>query len=327
MSKKGSTKSRTETSSDEINKITLNRSGHIPQAVLKDENKDKNYASDTTFKTIKSRIEANIARKFSGKRSKSITRKSQTKKMLVTSSPKIDNKDELHPNSMTTVNDDQRNCQKSELLALEIEKLRGRLELTMNKNKQLEEENTKIFQNREQTMKTIKNLLSQNRELTAENATFKERHNRESETINDLKIKMQILETRVQKLTEENRILNEANLKILKDLQSTEQEKNDLNKSYRSQYDEISRLSQERQKDTTKLQEADHRYAKLKSDLMSTTKQLDSLRSDIKKYRDIVDELKTENKKLKSVIQTNKGSSISKAPDSTDSVTKFRPKK
>ncbi len=303
MSKNESAKSRTESSSAEIGKTILSRSGSIPNAKLQDDKITKDEGFESTFRAIKPRIEANIARKSSGRSRSSQSRKKSNKGLDV--EPAAADPDV--PEAGTSVQpdaSDELEKQKTELQALEIEKLRNRLEMVIRKNKQLEDEKSKVSEDRNETMKTIESLLGQNRELTAENTTLREQQMQDTKTIDDLQKSVHMLESRLQKLKEENRMLNEANLKAMKELQTMDQEKTDLSKSYKGQNVEIKKLVQDRQRDSVKLQQSEQKYTKLKADCTQISKQLDTLRGDIKKYKEVIEDLKNENKKLRSTGAT-----------------------
>lgn len=310
MSKKENTKSRTESSSEEAGKTSHSRSGSLQNLQLENTSeavKDDDSPQRSSFRAIKPRLLANMAHKVSAP-SRSVSSRKSSGQPSKRGSTQIQPANEANspsaaevesvkqvPQAIPTAEDPS----KADLTALENEKLRNRLEFILRKNKQLEEEKEKISQDREESMKNIENLLSQNRELTSENTTMKEQRQRDSRMIDELQKQTTSQEQRIQKLKDENRMLNESNLKTMRELQTVSQEKSDLSKSCKTQHAELKKLVADKQKDTIRLDQAEQRYTKLRTDYQAAIKQTEQLRAELKKHKDSMEELKAENKRLK----------------------------
>lgn len=312
MFKKENIKSRTETSPEELGKTSLSRSGSLQNQRLENasEGANEDDSPQRSFRAIKPRLLANMANKMSGPPKSASARKpsSQPSKRGSTqaqpaegiASPAEKDSEAIRPvppASLAAAVNDETN--KADLTAPENEKLRNRLEFILRKNKQLEEEKEKISQDRDESTKNIESLLSQNRELTAENTTMMEERLRDSRTIDELQKQTTGQEQRIQKLKDENRMLNESNLKAMRELQTVSQEKSDLSKSYKAQLAELKKLMADKQKDVVRLEQSEQRFTKLKADYQTATKQIEVLRAEMKKYKDAVEELRAENKRLK----------------------------
>lgn len=182
---------------------------------------------------------------------------------------------------------------------MDYEKLKNRLEIAHKKIRKLEEEGNNLKESKDQTMRTIENLLSQNRDLTSEIASLREQQRKDAKLIETLRKNLNIVESRMQKIKEENKILNENNLKVLRELQAVGQEKSELNRSYRGQYEENKRLAQDRETVVAKLHALENRYAKMKSAFDEQGKTVANLKFELNKYRESISEMKDQNTNLK----------------------------
>jgi len=285
MSKKENVKSRTESSPEEPGKTSLSRSSSPQNQPLQNASEPPtDDDSPHSFRAIKPRLLANMADKAMAPSKSTAARKpstqpakrgsTQVQPTEAVPSPSEEDSEAIQPLPAAAVKDDSN---KADLTALENEKLRNRLEFILRKNKQLEAEKEKIQQDRDESMKNIEGLLSQNRELTAENTTMKEQRQTDTRAIEELHKQTKSQEQRIHKLKEENRMLNESNLKAMRELQAASQEKSDLSKSFKTQHAELKKLMADKQSDVVKLEQAEQRLVKLKADYQTATKQIEVL--------------------------------------------------
>lgn len=238
--------------------------------------------------------------------------------------PKPRTIEELKKFALDDDKDDVMEDQTEDLRSMDYEKMKNRLEIVQKKNKKLEEEKNSLKMDKDQTMKTIENLLSQNRDLASENATLRDRQRRDARLVDSLRKNVNLLEARMQKIKEENKLLNESNLKAFKELQSMNQDKKELNKSYKGQHEEINKLLQDKEKDATKLQSMENRYTKLKTAFVEQAKTIDNLKLELTKYKQTLSDLKDEIKRYKLNEESSKASKVGKV-DLTDVTVKTPP--
>ena len=150
---------------------------------------------------------------------------------------------------------------------------------------------------------------------------LRDRQRKDARTIESLRKSVHLLETRMTKLKDENKILNEANLKALKELQSMNMEKKELNKSFKGQNEEINKLLQDKEKDSSKLQTLENRYTKLKTAFVDQSKTIDNLKLEVNKYKQTIIDLKDEIEQLKSSSEGTKPSKPDSVRSSKSDVT------
>lgn len=299
LSKKKDSKGRLADESSVTNKTFSNRfsperDNNASQRITKKE------GSDSKFRAIRPRLEANIAHRDSTKITKKSQQKQQTviKDLPTNASEKVDDVNEVPEGEETA-------AEQVETLTSQANKLKTEIEMLLKKKRELEEQSVQRSAEKENTVRSMNNLLDQNRDLLEENGALKEQVRDDHQELMMLRKKVADLETNIKKLRDENRILNESNLKMFKQLEEAGAEKRDMDKTVDEKHKLVEKLSKEKTRADNLAQAAEMKASKLKSDLFQLNKQLEEMRNDTERCKSTIKELKTEVHHLKTALKAS----------------------
>lgn len=175
-------------------------------------------ASDSTIRAIKPRLEASIVHKKFVKRGTSSSRKIQPSKKSKKAEGSVR---EFSDEKVAAVEE------KIEKLTSEAERLKAQVDELTKRKRRLELENHMTAREKEQTRQSMSSLLEQNRDLMSENVALKEQVRDDQNELGVLRKKVAELEANLKNLRDDNRLLTEANLRKLKQLEEVGHEKRD----------------------------------------------------------------------------------------------------